>query len=170
MVNVLKLYYMDYNKRIKISPFKSIKPIDILGGEFSFGQRLAIAEALQKNKTFDVFKNCIKALHNIKPAKRHVKKLYNYFSDILLKTKVWVEREKTLKYQPSPEEKQAGISNLNDMLKEFGQIDAIAVRMRIKHDEVLQMPYSTVFMIMRKDLEQAKFERRLQKIYEQKSL
>ena len=159
---------MDYNKAIRLSLFKSLKPIDLLSERFTFGHRLALVSAVQNESPFEVMRLCIEVLHNIKVKPRHIRKLFNYFQDVLEKLYQWCEREKLLHYEPTAEEKQAGIKELGDILKEFGQVDAIATRMHISHDEALQLPYSTVFMILRKDLEQSKFERRLQKVYERK--
>lgn len=159
---------MDYLKNIRLSIFKTIRPIDLLSENFTFGQRLALANAIRSESPFEIMQQVFKVMHNVAIKPRDVKKLFNYFQDILEKLEKWCEREKVLNYEPSAEEKQAGIKQLGEILKEFGQIDAIATRMHISHDAVLQLPYTTVFMILRKDLEQSKFERRLNKVYERK--
>lgn len=159
---------MDYSKPIRLSLFKKIQPVDLFTERFTFGHRLALGTALQQKSPYDIMQQIMSVLHGITIQPRHVRRLYNYFQDILEKLEKWCEREKLLHYEPSAEEKQAGIKQLGEILKEFGQVDSLAVRMHISHDDVLKLPYSTVFMILRKDLEQSKFERRLHKVYERK--
>jgi hypothetical protein len=95
-------------------------------------------------------------------------KVYEYVKDVITKLNTWSEKEKALHYEPTAEEVRAGINQISEKLQEFATVDAIAKRMHISHDETLRLPYSTVYMMLLADLEHSKFERRLNKIYENK--
>lgn len=72
----------------------------------------------------------------------------------------------TFKYNPTPEEKRAGIDKLSYGV--FGTMDQIAQRMHISHDEVENLPEIRVFAMLKKDFETAMYQRRLQKEYNRK--
>lgn len=154
---------------IRLSPLRTLRPIDVLSDAFLFGHRLAIGKLVAGFDELALFKGTIEALHDFTPQTKHFGKLYPYVVYVLDGIRQWAEREKQLHYEPTAEEKQAGIAELSKKLKEFSTIDAIAKRMGISHDDALQLPYATVYMMLLKDLEQSKFERRLQKVYERKS-
>jgi hypothetical protein len=74
---------------------------------------------------------------------------------------------KKLKYTPTAQEKKAGIDKLN-IFKEWGIVDSIAQRLHILHEQVWELHYVDVFLMQHKDLEEAKFQRRLSKIMTEK--
>lgn len=155
-------------KKIRLSLFRYIQPMDLFGEHFTLGHRLALGNAVQSQKEYEILKDMISALHEVKIKPRHIKRMIKYFREILEKLEKWIEREKQLQYDPTPEEVQAGYNEIGKKLKDFSVVDAIALRMGISHDDALQLPYTTVYMMLLKDLEQSKFERRLQKVYERK--
>ena len=68
--------------------------------------------------------------------------------------------------EPTQEEKTAGIETLN--FGWFGIVDSFAKRMTITHDAAEQTKWIIIFQCMRMDSLQAQYERRLQKVYENK--
>ena len=69
---------------------------------------------------------------------------------------------------PTPEEERAGVQDLS--FGTFGVMDWYARRMGIKnHDEVRKVYWSIVFRCLQMDNETALYERRLNKIYAEKS-
>lgn len=70
--------------------------------------------------------------------------------------------------EPTPEEKAAGCDKMN--FGTFGLIDWYARRMGITdHDEVLKVTWTRIYKCMQMEVEQTRFQRRLQKVYENKS-
>ena len=157
---------MDYSKPIRLGLFVRIKPIDLFSSQFTFGHRLWMGKAAQEAKSdFELLRMIFDGLHEFEIKPCHVRKVYDYFDDMLKRLQRWCEYEKQLNYEPTIEEKRAGIEIIGKKLKEFATIDAIATRMRISHDQALQLPYDTVFKMLLKDMEQSRFERKLNKIY-----
>jgi hypothetical protein len=147
---------------------KNIKTIDILSENFTFGQRIALNQISEYTKDFELIEGIIYALYEVKIKKSDYAKVYLHVREVLQKLSVWVEKEKLLKYEPTPEEIRAGINKISEKLGDFATVDAIAKRMHISHQNAIDLPYSTVFLMLLSDLEHTKFERRLNKIYEQK--
>ena len=73
-----------------------------------------------------------------------------------------------LKYNPTADEKKAGIDKLS-VFREWGTVDAI-VRSRpcYTHEDVYNLKYVDVFVMQWIDLEHSKFERKLMKIQSEK--
>ncbi len=86
---------------------------------------------------------------------------FNYVHDSYIKM---IQRENTvLHYDPEMEELEAGI----DSLRKFGRlstIDALAGGDILKHNEIVELPYSRVFTKMYLELEKSKFQKALIKI------
>ena len=70
--------------------------------------------------------------------------------------------EKYLKYEPSKEELKAGLLKMNHGV--FGVIDNIARRMRITHDQVLDLSQQKVFMMLKIDIDNANYARNLRTV------
>jgi hypothetical protein len=78
--------------------------------------------------------------------------------------KLIMNEVKCLKYVPTSDEKAAGIDKLGKF-KDFAVVDTIVKsRPCYTHDEVYDLPYTTVFSMQYYDSEVAKFERKLIKI------
>lgn len=75
--------------------------------------------------------------------------------------------EKYLKYDPEPEEIKAGAKKNDNGL--FGIIDTIARRMNISHDDVLMLSQQKVFMMLKIDLDNYNYSKRLRKAYHDKT-
>lgn len=73
----------------------------------------------------------------------------------------------SIKREPTPEEEEAGISELNFGM--FGLLDSYALRMRItRHDEAAQTPWLNVFAALRIDYKTGEYRKRLNEIIHQK--
>lgn len=67
--------------------------------------------------------------------------------------------------KPTKEEKQAGVEKLSFGM--FGMIDHYALRMGIaNHEDVEKVPWIRIYKCLDIDSEKAKFQRRLQEVYE----
>ena len=147
---------------------KKIQPIDLLSDKFLFGHRIELGKLIASGEDNNLIDGVMFALYEVKIRPIHYPIVYNHVKEVLEKLKVWTDKERALEYVPTPEEREAGINVISEKVKEFATIDAIATRMHISHNDALALPYSIVFLMLQKDLEQSKFERRLNKIYERK--
>lgn len=154
-------------KRVRISWRRTVRKMDILGGDFLYKHRLALGKLAQEDE-LAFFEGAVSELHGFTPKPMHYPKLAAYLQEIISGLNTWVEREKQLHYEPTSEERQAGIAELGRKLGEFSTIDTLSQRQRIPHDAVLEMDYITVYMMLLKDLELGKLERRIANVYEKK--
>ena len=143
-------------------------PLDVRSDKFLLWHRLQLGEALSLQSEAAIFEGVIRVLYAVNISPKHYRRFYNHVKDVLDGLAFWVEKEKALKYEPSQEERQAGIDQLGKKVKEFGTVDAIARRMHISHDDALKLPYATVYLMLLNDLEQSKFEKRLHNVYSKK--
>lgn len=75
--------------------------------------------------------------------------------------------EKYLTYEPEPEEVKAGVKKMNHGL--FGIIDSIARRCpQYTHDEILQLNQNVVFQMLKIDIDNANYAKRLRKVMSEK--
>ena len=142
--------------------------MDVRSDKFLLWHRLQLGELLNTRDEVAIFEGAIRLLYGIRIQPKQYPKLYHHVKDVLSGMSFWMEKEKALRYEPTAEERQAGIDEVGKKVKEFATVDAIARRMHISHDEALKLPYATVYLMLLNDLEQSKFERRLQKVYSKK--
>jgi hypothetical protein len=91
-----------------------------------------------------------------------------YYNEIIDGLRYWIEQEKLLKYEPSPEEIQAGILRMFEEVGEFGTIKALAKAYHIDPDAVLKWEYGKVFGILYTDMKEIVFNKSLNKVLEKK--
>lgn len=142
--------------------------MDVRSDKLLLWHRLQLGELLNVQNEAAIFEGIVRILYRISIKPKHYRRFYYHVKDVLGGLAFWVEKEKALKYEPTPEERQAGIDQIGKSVKEFGTVDAIARRMHISHDDALKLPYATVYLMLLNDLEQSKFERRLHKVYSKK--
>jgi hypothetical protein len=147
--------------------FKHINLIDVSSEKFTFGQRIFLGK-IDTTSSHKIIEQVMSVLYGVKVKPWQYKSVYAHILDVLNKLNKWSEIEKALNYEPTAEEKQAGIKQITDKLQDFATVDAIAKRMHISHDNAMKLPYAIVFQMLQSDLEHSKFERRLSKVYEQK--
>ncbi|OJV40842.1 MAG: hypothetical protein BGO29_14840 [Bacteroidales bacterium 36-12] len=152
------------------SLYNKMSEIDIKSGKITFGQRIELGKIFQGDDTEIVkFEKVFLCMHDFKPAMTEYTKLTDYFNRIIRGITYWIEQEQTLlKYDPSPEELNAGIKDLSDKIGEFGTIKALAKNYGKDPDEVLKWEYGKVFGILYSDLEEYKYQQRFNKVLEQK--
>lgn len=143
--------------------------MSLMDEAFTFGHRIALGQLVESGvDDYELMRKTMELLHQHKLRRREIRKLLDYFEAVLVQLKDWSVKEQSLQYEPTPEERQAGLLELGKQLKEFSTVDAIATRLHISHDDALRLPYGTVYMMLLKDSELHKFERRLHKIHERK--
>lgn len=161
----------DKTKSDKMTVKKIIlSKIDIKKGSMTFGQRIELGRILSNTDDELVkFESIFQCLHNFKPKLTEYAALTPYFKAILEGVAHWVNAETImLKYEPTQEQKQAGIKALSKAIGEMGTVDALAEKYGIDPDVVLGWEYAKVFGILFADLEKSKFQTRYNKIIEKK--
>lgn len=161
----------DKNKSQKITANNIIKSkIDIKAGSMTFGQRIELGKIFSNaDDELLNFENTFVCLHGYKPKLIEFPKLTDYFTEIVEGIAHWVNAETImLKYEPTPEQKQAGIKALSKSIGEMGTVDALAEKYGIDPDVVLGWEYAKVFGILFADLEKAKYQKRYNKIIDKK--
>ena len=81
----------------------------------------------------------------------------------------WADLEnKELAYKPSEEEKRAGIIELNDKVGYLSTVKVLAKNYSLDPDLILSWSWSKVFGILKTDLEEFRYQERLNKIMQEK--
>jgi hypothetical protein len=152
---------------------EKVKKIDIVGGQLTFEQRIELGRIISSGcDSAQALRDVMRCLHGVEvdfSKKEELKWHIIYFEEVLKGIAFWVEQEKRLKYEPTPEELQAGILQMTKNIGEYATLLAIAQAYNRDPDEVLDWKYGKVFGILLADFEKAKFQRRLQSVYERKN-
>ena len=146
-----------------------LSKIDIKSGKLSYGQRIELGKIFQADANdVEKFNKTFECLHQYTPKVADYKTLIDYFKEIIDGVHFWIEREKLLKYDPTPEETQAGIVSFCEKVGEFATIKSIAKTYGKDPDEIMDWEYGKVFGILYTDMEESKFQKRLNKVFERK--
>lgn len=141
--------------------------LDIAGGEFTYGQRIALGEILgdETRSEYQRLKDAFRELYGyscrlLLPGRR-----VQAFARIVAGISEWVEKEqKLLCYEPTAAELAAGIRELSRRVGDLSTIKALAKAYSHDPDEVLCWDYAKVFGILYTDLEERKFEDKYSKV------
>lgn len=181
---MLTMFLLFYNSNIKnMSVFKTklgsifksksdpFRYIDIKAGKMTYGQRIELGIILSnKDKNdFELFSDVFKCLYGRVPAASQIAKYIPFFKEVIEGMLFWIEQESTmLKYEPSIEERRAGIKELSAKVGDLGIIKAIAKDYKKDPDEIFNWEYSKVFGILYTDLEESKYRKRYQEVISNK--
>lgn len=94
----------------------------------TFGQRIELGRIITDKEMTDIdkMKEGMQCL-GVKWSLRNTSEIVEYWYEVLLGIKYWIEREQTeLKYEPSAEEKAAGIAQFSLVVGEMATITALA--------------------------------------------
>lgn len=137
--------------------------LDIEGGEFTYGNRIAIGEIFRSPEMGEYAKIAAthKELYGYScrwwPVRWRYRRLERMMDGVLS----WVRREQELlKYTPTNDELAAGIEEFGQRVGDLATIKALAKAYGAHPNEVLKWDYATVFGILYTDLEETKFNRR----------
>lgn len=145
------------------------KKVDVKGGKMTFSQRIALGKAIEAKDEYVAMKEIIKALHRIDVKLKDIVRLKDYLTEIVDGIVFWIEREnQMLNYEPTIEERQAGVLQLSEKIGYFGTIKALAKNYSREPDEILNWEYGKVFGILYTDLEEYKYQKRYNKVLESK--
>ena len=152
------------------------KEIDIKkADELTFGQYIDLKNILSKiddsTKDSDLIKDIVRVLYKKDTTIKDYmdKKLIKYIGKVIEGITYWADLEnKELAYKPSEEEKRAGIIELNDKVGYLGTVKVLAKNYSLDPDLILSWSWSKVFGILKTDLEEFRYQERLNKIMQEK--
>ena len=145
--------------------------VDIKGGKLTFAQRIELGEIFGNGELSEAekFERAIKCICGKKPTPKQYGQYVNNFRAIVEGLQYWCEAEaRMLHSEPTAEERSAGIEEYSKSIGVFGTVKAIAKTFGQDPDDVLQWEYGKVFSILYTDLEDYKYQRRLNKVIERK--
>lgn len=148
-----------------------IQRIDIKGGQMTFGQRIELGRIITDKELTDIdkMKEGMQCL-DVKWSLRNTSEIVEYWYEVLMGIKYWIEREQAeLKYEPSAEEKAAGIAQLSLVVGEMATITALAKDYSKDPDEILEWKYGKVYNLLFTNLQSHLFRERLNKELERKA-
>lgn len=148
-----------------------IQRIDIQGGQMTFGQRIELGRIITEKELTDIdkMKEGMQCL-GVQWSLRNTSEIVEYWYEVLMGIKYWIEREQTeLKYEPSAEEKAAGIAQLSLVVGEMATITALAKDYSKDPDEILEWKYGKVYNLLFTNLQSHLFRERLDKELERKA-
>lgn len=148
-----------------------IQRIDIQGGQMTFGQRIELGRIITEKELtpIDKMKEGMQCL-GAKWSLRNTSEIVEYWYEVLMGIKYWIEREQAeLKYEPSAEEKAAGIAQLSLVVGEMATITALAKDYSKDPDEILEWKYGKVYNLLFTNLQSHLFRERLNKELERKA-
>lgn len=139
--------------------------LDLFGDKFTYRMRISLGEALQ-TATDDYTAMCkvFDIVYDIELKPCDVEETFDEYMRVLSELQKWAKLEGELKYRPTREEVQAGADHIFKNLGYFSTVDAVALRMHISHNSVLDLSYMTVYLMLKKDMLQAQYEKKLNKI------
>lgn len=143
---------------------------NIESGEMTYGERIELGKLLASKKTeVEKFEGIIYILHGFKPSAKEYKNYVRYVNRIIESLNRWANRErKELTVPPLPEYIQAGYDKYINEVGEMATLVSLGIKFGKNPEEILAWRYTTVFMILKCEAEQEKFNRRLQKVYSRK--
>lgn len=162
---------MKASNKIQYTLIKRINKIDVRAGNMTFFQRIELGKIMeQEGSELHKAISIIELLHGFRPNFITLMKFAEYIEDVIQGMIFWVQIESTmLKYEPTADEKKAGISDLSKKIGEMGTVISMAEKFSQDPDDILKWKYSKVFGLLYADLEKAKFNRKYQTIIEKKS-
>ena len=147
-----------------------LKEVDIKSGRLTYGQRIELGKILgSKDSEVEMFEKALKCMYDIDVKPKHYKKYLGVFQNIVDGIVHWVKLEsENLRYDPTPEEKRAGIEKLANDIGEFGTVKALASRFNVDPDEIFKWQYGKVYGILATDLKEYKYQTKLNNIINEK--
>ena len=145
--------------------------VDIKGGKLTFAQRIELGEIFGNGDMSEVekFEQAIKCIYGKKIKPNQYGQYVGKFRAIVEGLQYWCEAEaRMLHNEPTADERAAGIEEYSKNIGIFGTVKAIAKTFGQDPDDVLQWEYGKVFSILYTDLEDYKYQRRLNKVIERK--
>lgn len=147
-----------------------IRRIDYKGGTFTYAQRIAVTDIMQGGQSdYMKMKAMWRELYGWSARWMLPRRRAKEFARMLEGFGYWAELEqRTLKYEPSEEQKRAGITDYMKAVGDMGTIKAMAKAYCCDPDTILTWEWAKVYGILLTDLEEYRFEERLREQYKKK--
>lgn len=140
--------------------------INFESADFTYGDRIAMSEIFGNEDLTEYaqMKAAFKELHGFSARLLPLNARIRAFKRIISGLQSWIDKEKQLlDYQPSADEIAAGVKELGEKVGAMSTIKALAKAYSKDPDDVLKWDYAKVFGILYTDLEERKFETKLNK-------
>lgn len=140
--------------------------IDFESKDFTYGNRIALGDVFAKEgvSEYQQMKAAFRELYGFSARLLPLGWRVKAFRHIVEGLKSWIEKEQQLlQYTPSSDELAAGVKELGEKVGNMSTIKALAKAYSKDPDEILRWDYSKVFGILYTDLEERKFETKLNK-------
>lgn len=155
-------HYLDFTNQ----PLNELEHVDFISDvdlsfdfkERSYGDKIKASNYLQSNEPFEMLKVYAGEIDIDNLSVAEVFGAVNYVASKLIEMDK--ERNAMLHYKPSHEEILAGINKF-DELGEFNTIDFIARNYNYTHEQVEQLEYNLVILILYRSKIQSNFEKKL---------
>jgi len=148
-----------------------IRKINIVEGDFTYGQRLAIDDIFQNAELseYGKLKACFVELYGWTPRILPPRMRVRWIDDMVAGIEHWVRVEQaTLKYEPTEDERKAGIEDYSKNVGHLANIKALAKDYGIDPDALLAWKWAKVYGIMLTDLESFRYQQRLTEVSNRK--
>ncbi len=137
--------------------------------KLTYGHRVALGRLFSQGKSNAAV--CREAIRILHPDVEHVnicRENMEYVNSIYEAISWWIEQEKKfLKYEPTAEEKSAGVARVSEMGAR-GTATSIGKDYGITPSKVFDWAYGDVFSVLELDVRKAMFQRRLHEQRERK--
>lgn len=145
--------------------------MDLSDGLFTYGQRIELGGIFSDTgrSEYRRLADAFKVLYGYKCTLLPIKWRVRLLNGIVEGLTEWIRKEsEMLAYTPTDDEERAGIAELTRRVGSMGTIDALAEKYGKDPDEILGWSYAKVFGILFSDLEKAKYQRRYDKMINEK--
>jgi hypothetical protein len=153
-------------------PEPAFTPLDVKGGDLTYGQRIEIGGILANptgRSEYELFMDTMECLYGRKPKPSEFKEAIPLFKEAVEGIMFWVKAEsEQLKYTPTQEEKDAGVERYAKEVGEIGTAYAIAKEFCLDPDVILGWKYGKVFGYLRKQKADGDFQRRYSEVMARK--
>lgn len=149
-----------------------IGTLDIEGGRFTYGNRIAIGDIFSDESLswYGKLKAAHKELYGYSCRLLPRKWRYNRLNVIVEGVRAWVAKEQELlHYTPTNDEVTAGLEEFGKKVGSLATVKALAKAYSKDPDDILRWSYSKVFGILYTDLEETLYNRRYSKVIHSKS-
>ncbi len=140
---------------------------DMEGPEFTYERRIRLGEIFSdtRENAYKRLAEAFRELYGYKCTLLPIKARTRRLNAILDDFKAWLKKEaETLAYTPTADEEAAGLKTFSRAVGPLGTIHALAERFGKDPDEVLRWDYGKVYGILFTDLERVKYQRRLDRV------
>lgn len=133
-------------------------------GEFTYAQRIELTEVFRNDSLngYQKMKAAWKVLYGWSARWMNPWRRARAFERMLEGLEFWVKKEReNLKYEPTPEEYQAGLPRLSEEVGELGTIKALAEKFGVDPDVILTWHWGKVYGLLYADLKETEHQRRM---------